>query len=232
MRQAVWREASAWVGGRGARTAALTALACLGFGHMAAAKPITSTKITHYSVSASTANGLDQQMSSLGPWHGRERAYANIVVRPSYDGRLVQGKVCKLQNFKVVATFTMTLPKLASGLKLSKTLQGQWKSFASFARRHEETHRSIWLDCLTKAERRALALRVTACDALGREVDRVFASEWSRCEKRQEAFDIAERTKLAQHPLIVAATRVQRSTSAVKVASSANSRSFTRSRRD
>lgn len=192
----------------------------------AAAKPVTTTKVQHYEVSGTTARSLDTQMSSLGPWHGNSRAYANIVVRPSYDGNLVQGKMCRLEKFKVTAAFTMTLPRLARGAKLSKTLGEQWKSFSAFARKHEETHKAIWIECLAKAERRALALRVKDCDSLGKEVDRVFAAEWQTCEKRQEAFDIAERAKLARHPLIVAASRVERNARKVEVATSTTRRAM------
>lgn len=191
-----------------------------------AAKPVTTTKIVRYTVSASTASGLDEQMSSLGPYHGSERAYANIVVRPNYDGKLVQGRFCRLENFKVTAGFTMTLPILAPGVKLSKTLNSQWKSFSSFARRHEETHRAIWLECLAKAERRALALRVSDCGTLSREVDKVFEAEWQVCERRQAAFDASERSKLMRHPLIVAASKVKRTAASLSTGPDPNRRAF------
>ncbi|MGE4244924.1 MAG: DUF922 domain-containing protein [Parvibaculaceae bacterium] len=210
--------------------AAVAALAVSApFGGGAAGKPVTTTKIVNYTVSASTASGLDSEMASLGPYHGSERAYANIVVRPNYDGKLVQGRICRLENFKVTAGFTMTLPVLARGTKLTKTLNSQWKSFANFARRHEETHRTIWLECLAKAERRALALRVADCGTLSREVDKVFETEWQICERRQQAFDAAERTKLMRHPLIVAASRVKQTTTtttSLSTRSNSNSRSF------
>lgn len=90
--------------------AATGLMVALPWGASAVGKPVTTTKVVHYSVSASTANGLDEQMSSLGPYHGSERAYANIVVRPNYDGKLVQGRFCRLEDFKVTAGFTMTLP--------------------------------------------------------------------------------------------------------------------------
>jgi len=202
----------------------------LAAGGIAQAKPVTSTKVQHYEISGTSASGLDAQMSALGPWHGDGRAYANIVVRPTYDGNLVQGRICRLQDFKVAASFTMTLPRLAAGAQLSKTLSRQWKSFSSFARKHEETHRAIWVDCLARAERRALALRIADCGALGKEVDRVFEVEWDRCEKRQLAFDNAERAKLARHPLMVAASRVQRTTTKVQIATDASRRAAMRER--
>lgn len=115
-------------------------------------------------------------------------------------------------------------------MKLGKTLNGQWKSFTAFARRHEETHRAIWLECLAKAERRALALRVSDCSVLSGEVDKVFEAEWQICERRQQAFDASERAKLMRHPLIVAASRVRQSTTttttSLSTSSNSNARSF------
>jgi predicted secreted Zn-dependent protease len=226
MRQAVIPAA-----GGGLRAVSVASLAMLAVavscGEPALAKPVTTTKIVHYSVSASTASGLDEQMSSLGPYHGSERAYANIVVRPNYDGKLVQGRYCRIENFKVTADFTMTLPVLASGIRLNKSLNRKWKSFSTFARRHEETHRAIWLECLAKAERRVRALRVADCGALNGEVDRVFETEWQICERRQMAFDAAERTKLMRHPLMVAASRVKRAVATdLAPRSSSNRRAF------
>lgn len=229
MRQSVGRAAQRGVCAIGL-VAATGLMVALPWGASAVGKPVTTTKVVHYSVSASTANGLDEQMSSLGPYHGSERAYANIVVRPNYDGKLVQGRFCRLEDFKVTAGFTMTLPVLASGVKLGKTLNGQWKSFTAFARRHEETHRAIWLECLAKAERRALALRVSDCSVLSGEVDKVFEAEWQICERRQQAFDASERAKLMRHPLIVAASRVRQSTTttttSLSTSSNSNARSF------
>lgn len=222
--------------GKGLRSIGLaTALlaVALPFGGGVTAKPVTNTKILHYSISASTARGLDDQMSSLGPYHGSERAYANIVIKPNYDGKLVQGRFCRLENFKVTADFTMTLPVLAPGLKLTKSLNSKWKSFSAFARRHEETHRAIWLECLAKAERRVLALRVADCGTLSREVDRIFENEWQICERRQQAFDASERTKLLRHPLLVAASRVRQTattttttTTSLSTRANSNTRSF------
>lgn len=176
------------------------------------AQPVTTTKVKHYVVNGTTAQSLDQQMTTRGPWHGRGRAYANIVVNPGFTGQLVQGSSCNLHNFKVTAEFTMTLPKLANGAKLSRDLQSRWASFVSFVRRHEEGHRTIWLDCMSKAERRVAALRAGTCPELNSKIDRVFEEEWQVCERRQDAYDLAEQQKLVRHPLLVAASRVQRAT--------------------
>ncbi len=169
------------------------------------AQPHTVTSIKYYTVQGTTAQSLDQQMIARGPWHGRSRAYANIVARPDYSGDLVQGQTCRLENFKVTAEFTMTLPKLANGVRLSKDLATRWNSFQDFVRRHEEGHRAIWIDTMRKAQSRITALRAPTCSQLQAQIDEVFQEEWRAGERRQDAYDRADQQKLVRHPLIQAA---------------------------
>ena len=174
------------------------------------AQPSTVTNVKYYTVNANTADSLDQQMIQRGPVHGPGRAYANIVARPDYSGRLVQGQTCRLADFKVTAEFTMTLPKLGGGVRLSRDLAARWESFQAFVRRHEEGHRTIWIETMQKAERRISALRAPTCPQLQAQIDRVFQEEWRAGERRQDAFDRAEQQKLVRHPLLVAANSARR----------------------
>lgn len=189
----------------------------------AEARPASVLKVKYYVIAGSTARELDQQMTRRGPIHGRGRAYANLVVKPDYSGQLVQGRSCSIRNFKISAHFTMTLPKLASGTKLSTDLKSRWNSFQAFAKRHEEGHRTIWLDSMVKAERRIKGLRVSSCSALDRRIEQVFDEEWQKSERRQDAYDLAEQKKLASHPLILAATRVPRAKAQAIAASQSGS---------
>jgi predicted secreted Zn-dependent protease len=110
------------------RLSAAAAVACVATATVlsglqpAQAQSNTVTKVKYYTVNANTAQTLDQQMIARGPVHGRGRAYANIVAKPDYSGQLVQGQTCRLDDFKVSAVFTMTLPKLGGNVKLSRDL--------------------------------------------------------------------------------------------------------------
>lgn len=174
------------------------------------AQPSTVTNVKYYTVNANTAQSLDQQMIQRGPVHGPGRAYANIVAKPDYSGRLVQGRSCRLEDFKVTAEFTMTLPKLGGGAKLSRDLSARWESFQDFVRRHEEGHRTIWLETMQKAERRISALRAPTCPELQAQIDGAFQEEWRAGERRQDAYDRADQQKLASHPLLQAANSARR----------------------
>jgi predicted secreted Zn-dependent protease len=174
------------------------------------AEPPTVTTVKYYTVNATTAQSLDQQMIANGPVHGPGRAYANIVARPDYSGQLVQGRSCRLEDFTVRAEFTMTLPKLGAGTKLSPDLKARWDSFQAFVRRHEEGHRDIWIDTMRKAETRISALRAPTCQQLQGMIDGAFQEEWRAGERRQDAYDRADQQKLVRHPLLVAASAARR----------------------
>ncbi|HSM18922.1 MAG TPA: DUF922 domain-containing protein [Hyphomicrobiales bacterium] len=177
----------------------------------AQAQPTASTKIRYYTVDdATSADSLNRQMIARGPVHGPGRAYANIVAKPDYSGRLVQGQTCRLEDFTVSAEFTMTLPQLGGGAMLSPDLDARWESFQDFVRRHEEGHRDIWIETMHKAQGRIMALRAPTCPQLQADVDGVFQEEWSRGERRQDAYDRADQQKLMRHPLLQAANAARR----------------------
>ena len=174
------------------------------------AQPPSVTNIRYYTVEGTTAQGLDQQMIARGPMHGPGRAYANIVARPDYSGQLVQDETCRLEEFTVSAEFTMTLPQLGGGTKLSGDLSARWESFQQFVRRHEEGHRTIWIETMEKAETRISGLRAATCPELQGEIDGAFQEEWRAGERRQDAYDRADQEKLVRHPLLQAAMSARR----------------------
>lgn len=187
-----------------------TAASAVAWALPALAVPETVTNINYYDVDATSAPALHQQMIARGPVHGRGRAYANIVAKPDYSGQLVQGQSCRLEDFTVSAEFTMTLPRLGGGAKLSPDLAARWSSFEDFVRRHEEGHRAIWLETMDRARTRISALSAPTCRELQAEVDVEFQKEWRSGERRQDAYDRADQEKLVRHPLLQAAASARR----------------------
>lgn len=176
----------------------------------AVAEPISDTEIKYYTVESTTAGSLNEEMIAKGPLHGPGRAYAKIVAKPDYSGQLVQDRTCRLEDFTVRAAFTMTLPKLGANTKLSPGLLARWQSFEKFVRRHEEGHRTIWIETMEAAETRISDLRAATCRDLQVEIDEVFQEQWSAGERRQIAYDLADQAKLVRHPLLVAAASARR----------------------
>ncbi len=216
------------------RTAAQSSVCALALAGMflsgaqpVAAQPNTTTKINYYTVSGSSAAALVQQLNAHGPWHGGARAFGRIDGKPGYTGRLVQEHFCRAENLTVTAQFTMTLPRLASGTRLSNALSSQWKSFETFVRRHEEHHRDIWTDALSRADRRIAGLSNTSCAQLQAAINQVLHEEWRSAEQQHVAFDRAEHGRLKQHPLLMAANRNHRDDTASTVQHSGLSAALT-----
>ena len=187
-------------------------------GDGAVARPHSTLSIKYYTVTGPDDRSLDQQMERFGPMHRGGKAYATLSADPTFDGRLVGGKSCRLERFRVNAKFVMTLPKLAPGEKLSRATAARWKRFSTFVRRHEDRHRAIWLGCLARGEARALKLRVSDCSRLDAAVEKIFRQEWVRCETLHDAWDAKQRIALKSQPLIVAAGKFSRRAGLAKVA--------------
>jgi len=187
----------------------LMALAATAIGAgIAAARPHSQTSVKYYTITGPDDRSLDVQMARFGPTHRGGHAYATLSADPTFKGRLVPGRYCRLEQFRVNVRFVMTLPKLSPRARLSLATRARWHRFASFVRHHEERHRSIWLGCLARGEARARRLRISDCGQLDRAVAGVFKQEWAHCEKLHDAFDAAQHILLKRQPLIIAAGKL------------------------
>lgn len=168
---------------------ALTCLLALA-PNLACAGVSSTTQIASYRVGGATASDLVSYMRR-NPFHGdRGGAVANI--RPNYSLSIVtrqSGGACRASAVNLRIRFVMTLPSAANASRMSPATRSAWNGFVAFARRHEERHRSIYLQCagsfVTKAER----LTGSNCMALNASIRRLLESEKRACDKRQLAFD-------------------------------------------
>ena len=157
----------------------------------------TSTRTQTYPVGGTTANTLVAYMRS-NPFPGsRGDAVANI--RPTYnlDIRSRQdGGLCRAGNVRLDIAFTMTLPQARN--QLDATTRSAWNDFTAFTRRHEETHRAIYVKCgqdfVAKAER----LTAATCAGLDAAIRKLLDVERAVCDGKQRAFDRAEAQRFAR----------------------------------
>ncbi len=204
----------------------------LASGDGAVARPHSTLHIKYYTITGPDDRSLDQQMERFGPMHRGAKAYATLSADPKFDGRLVGGKSCRLEHFRVNASFVMTLPKLAPGVHLSPATAARWRRFAAFVRRHEDRHRAIWLGCLARGEARALKLRVSDCSRLDAAVENIFKQEWARCETLHDAWDAEQQVELKRQPLIIAASKFSHQAALTRVAVKVNYRTAFRGGRE
>lgn len=168
---------------------------------VAHAKPITN--YTHYLIAGESAESLYRSMLRRGPHVGGGKAYASTKMVPEVSAKTVEtGGGCRIQDFKVNMTFTIRLPQLKKSATVDATLRKSFSRFYEFAKKHEETHRTIWLKCAAEAEARVNTIKAKTCpDAEARGL--AIVEEVARqCDARHVAFDEAEQKRLVNHPFI------------------------------
>jgi predicted secreted Zn-dependent protease len=168
---------------------------------VAQAKPITN--YTHYLIAGESAESLYRSMLRRGPHVGGGKAYASTKMVPEVSAKTVEtGGGCRIQDFKVNMTFTIRLPQLKKSATVDATLRKSFSRFYEFAKKHEETHRTIWLKCAAEAEARVNTIKAKTCpDAEARGL--AIVEEVARqCDARHVAFDEAEQKRLVNHPFI------------------------------
>jgi predicted secreted Zn-dependent protease len=159
----------------------------------------TSTVVRYYPVSGTTLQSLARAMRAnpISGDHGM--AVANI--RPYYDLRVATrnaGGQCRGNAVRLSIEFTLTLPQ-ASAAGMSPGTRNAWRNFVGHVRRHEETHRSIYLQCARNFLARAAKISSAAgCYAVEAEARRLLAESNRACEARHLAFDRRERGRVAR----------------------------------
>jgi predicted secreted Zn-dependent protease len=159
----------------------------------------TSTQSQSYSVGGTTAATLVSYMRS-NPFHGSKGdAVANI--RPNYALNIAtrqSGGTCRASNVTLNIRFVMTLPQARSTSAMGSSTRSAWNSFVAFTKRHEETHRSIYVKCGNDFVAKAERLTGSNCGALEASIRRLLETEKSVCEGRQRAFDRADYGRVAR----------------------------------
>jgi predicted secreted Zn-dependent protease len=168
----------------------------------ASAKPVETTKYRYYTISGDTPGEIYMAMVRRGPDVNGVNAYASTLATTSQSGRLMQGKSCRIDGYKVKIDFVINLPRLSREAALSGNTMTKWSQFKSFLKTHEETHRSIWLSCARNLEARIKSLSTSSCTALDKQASRLFARMRADCQKKHAAFDAAEQKRLLSHPFV------------------------------
>jgi predicted secreted Zn-dependent protease len=180
--------------GRGALGMVVAGSLCMA----ASAEVRTSTLMQSYSVGGTTPTSLVSYMRS-NPFHGsRGDAVANI--RPSYALNVATrqtGDTCRASKVTLNIRFVMTLPQARSASSMASSTRSAWNSFVAFTRRHEETHRSIYIKCGNDFVAKAERLTASNCAALQASIRKLLETEKAICEGRQRAFDRADYGRVA-----------------------------------
>jgi predicted secreted Zn-dependent protease len=167
----------------------------------------STTSQRYYTVSGTAKSTLARRMRS-NPFRGDGGgAVANI--RPKYSLDVVTkktGSSCKVVQANLKVRFTLTLPR-AKESAMSAGTRSVWRSFVSFAKRHEQRHRDIYLQCARNFVAKAQRISGSNCAGLKAKAQRLLNAEDRACDKRHAAFDRSERRRLGSQALFRTAGR-------------------------
>ena len=189
---------------------------CLAGATTAAAVPSQTTKYVYYPISGETAAEIYTGMLRYGPHVGGAKAYAATTASSSQDGTLRQGKSCLIQDYRLKINFVIKLPKISKEAVLPQPDRSRWREFTQFLKKHEETHRSIWLGCAGELEAQVKAIKAKSCEDADRKATRLWDKMRKACTGKHDAFDAAEQKRLLKQPFVrLVLTRRGKATNAV-----------------
>lgn len=179
-----------------ALAAVLTGMTCI----PVAADPHARLVNRDYRVYGDTERALVAFMKSR-PFRGDHGpALANI--RPHYTLKASvgnQGPACRVEALDLSIRFVLTLPRAMDADRFSARTRRVWSSFRAFTKRHEDTHRRIYLGCARRFLYMAWRLSDPhSCGALKRRVRSLLRQQERACDRLHDAFDRRELPRLRQ----------------------------------
>lgn len=182
------------------------------FAVSAFAAPRVTTKIVYFPVRGTTAGALYSDVLRKAPWGKSGRALATTQATISQNVEFYRASRCRLKRYRLELKIVTHLPRFAGRKPLSRSLRRTWKGFAGYVRRHEATHRSIYLRCARKIDtlaRRISRKRGTCRQARGL-LRGMFKDQLAKCEAIHVRYDRGEKARIRRLPLVVRALGPQR----------------------
>lgn len=191
-------------------------LACLATAPQAAAQPEFTTKYVYYAISGTTPLEIYRSMLKRGPRVEGAKAYAATSAESAQSGKLQQGDTCHIEDYRLRIDFEIKLPRVKNEKVLSSGDRSRWQEFSRFLKKHEETHRSIWLACATELETKIRTVKAATCAEAEKKSQSLWEATRKACSKKHDAFDAAEQKKLMQRPFVKLVYRKSLHTRAAK----------------
>jgi predicted secreted Zn-dependent protease len=167
----------------------------------AEAKPKTVYKT--YTIAGDTAGEVLVSMIRRGPTVGGVKAYATTLADFSQRGEMVgNARSCRVKSYQFIGQFTITTPRLKNEQALKGSSRAAWETFSRFLKRHEETHRALWLQCGAAHEAQVRKLSGSNCRVVEAKARKLWEKTRDACRRKHEAFDAAEQRALMRQPLV------------------------------
>jgi predicted secreted Zn-dependent protease len=165
----------------------------------AAADLVHTTEYRTHAVHGTTPEAVWRYMNAhpiIDPDDGP--AYANLT----HDHVLSvstasQGGMCRVSELTFRWRFLLTLPKAVDQSAMDSRTRSMWTDFVAGLKRHEETHRAIFLRCAAKFVPAAERMTGTgSCAGLERKVRRSIDQAYQACMAAQREFEKRDRPRI------------------------------------
>ncbi|MCB1489596.1 MAG: DUF922 domain-containing protein [Bauldia sp.] len=135
-------------------------------------------------------------------------AYANLTHDHDLSLKVATSNgACRVTSLTFRWNFVLTLPKAADYARMSAANKSLWTNFVAGLKRHEETHRSIFIKCGQTFVPEATRLTgPSGCVGMQRKVRRFIDQRYASCMAQQKAFEKRDRSRVLGLPFIRAAT--------------------------
>ena len=164
----------------------------------AGAAPSFTTEYSYYSVSGATPTAIYASLLRHLQRVNGKKHHAFTSIRISSPRTVRTAKGCRVESLSV--RFLIRMPRHSNEASLSPNNRRLWRQFSSFVKRHEETHRAIWMACA-----RSITARVMPAQGCDQAARKVIEQTKAACRKKDAAFDAAEGRRLDNHPFMRAA---------------------------
>ena len=165
------------------------------------AQPTSHTTYLYFPVHGNSLPELHRDMLSHAPTANGVRGYGVTAAMP---GKQMTVEACKRNgDYHFGVEFEIHLPRAANPAALSAGELALWNRFAQFVKKHEETHRSIWMNCADEYDQKLRASAPQDCASGQAKVATLWSEMLATCGPKQIAFDAAQRGVLKAHPFMI-----------------------------
>ncbi len=180
------------------------AAVALGLTSSTDAAPRISSKTVYFTVSGSTPSALLRSILRKG---SKGRVRAAMATTQANISQTLKPKGKRGCRYSSKAVITTRLPRLAKSSRKSRSVRRVWRSFDRYIRAHEARHKSIYLSCARKIDAKARAyIRRHGCKNARLKITEIMVDERLRCNRLNSRYDLRERKRIRQLPLIRQAT--------------------------
>lgn len=179
------------------KSAAIALIACA-CALPAAAAPKVTTKTAYFTVQGSTPAAVLNSILSRGP--GGNSGVAMATTQASYNQKVEpKGGRCRAA---LSVDILIRLPRLSKSSR-TKSVRKVWGSFISYIRKHERRHRSIYIGCAKRMDKKVrAAVRKLGCKKSRSRVNAILKEEDARCNRLNRAYDQRERKRIQRLALV------------------------------